>query len=119
MGENQEDFVPWKGTIESKLRKLVRLFEMQQDLPQGIELNPYPRCYECKHPNYKICVKYYMGIKSSSNSPLVDSYEIDFTQIVKDFLNLLDNYPAIDKTPKLINIGFSCIPKQKVPQNVL
>lgn len=26
MGENQEDFVPWKGTIESKLRKLVRLF---------------------------------------------------------------------------------------------
>jgi hypothetical protein len=32
--------------------------------------------------------------------------------IVKDFLNLLDNYPAIDKTPKIINIGFSCIPKK-------
>lgn len=111
MGENQEDFVPWKGTIESKLRKFVKFFEMQQDIPAGIELNPYPRSFECTHPNYKICVKYYMGLKLSSNSLLVDNFELDFTQIVKDFLNLLDNYPAIDKTPKIINIGFTCIPK--------
>jgi hypothetical protein len=52
-----------------------------------------------------------MGLKSSSNSPLLDNYELDMTPIVKDFLNLLDNYPAIDKTPKIINIGFSCIQK--------
>jgi hypothetical protein len=47
---------------------------MQQDLPQGIELNPYPRSFECKNQNYRICVKYYMGIKSSSSSPLADFY---------------------------------------------
>lgn len=41
----------------------------------------------------------------------MDNYEFDFTQNIKDFLNLLDNYPAIDKTPKIVNIGFSCIPK--------
>lgn len=84
---------------------------MQQDIPPGIELIPYPRSFECPHPSYKICVKYYMGIRLSSNSPLIDNYELDFTQIVKDFLNLLDNYPAIDKSPKIINIGFSCIPR--------
>jgi hypothetical protein len=60
-----------------------------------------------------------MGIKSSSSSPLADSYELDFTQIVKDFLNLLDNYPAFEKIPKIINIGFQCIPKEKVQSCVL
>lgn len=57
-----------------------------------------------------------MGIKSSSNSPLLDSYQLDFTQIVKDFLNLLDNYPHIEKTPKIINIGFQCMPKDRIPK---
>lgn len=84
---------------------------MQQDLPPGIELNPYPRSFECKHANFKICVKYYMGIKLSSNSAIPDNYELDFTQNVKDFLNLLENYPGIDKTPKIINIGFTCLTK--------
>lgn len=119
MGESQEDFIPWKGTIESKLRKFVKFFEMQQDIPPDVELNPYPRSFECEHPNYKICVKYYMGLKASSNSPLIDNYDLDLSQVVKDFLNLLDNYPGIKKTPKLINVGFSCIPREKIPQSVL
>lgn len=84
---------------------------MQQDLPPGIELNPYPRSFECKHKDYKICFKYYMGLKISSNSALLDTYELDLTQIVKDFLNLLQNYPGIDKISKIINIGFMCITK--------
>lgn len=52
-----------------------------------------------------------MGIKLSSNSAVPDNYELDLTQNVKDFLNLLENYPYIDKTPKVINIGFTCITK--------
>jgi hypothetical protein len=59
-------------------------------------------------------MKYYMGLKLSSNSPLLDNHEIDLTPVVKDFLNLLDNYPAIDKIVKVINIGFACIPKEKI-----
>ena len=36
MGDNEEDFIPWKGSIESKIRKLIRLLEQQQDYLQGI-----------------------------------------------------------------------------------
>ena len=93
MGQTQEQFIPWKGTIESKLRKFIKFFETQSQLPPGIELNPYPRSFESKHPNYKICIKYYIGIKSSSHSQLVDLYELDLSQSVRDFLNLLENYP--------------------------
>ena len=76
MGKTEEDFIPWKGNIQSKLRKFIKFFEMQHDFPQGIELNPYPRAFDCpsKNPNYSICVKYFMGIKASSSSPLNDFF---------------------------------------------
>ena len=49
MGETKEDFIPWKGNIESKMRKLIRFFEQQSDFQQGIEINPYPKSFVCKH----------------------------------------------------------------------
>ena len=118
MGENQEDFIRWKGSIENKLRKFVKFFEelqQQQEIPQYIELNPYPRSFPAKHPNYKICVKYFMGVKVNSNSPLNDNIEVDFSQLVKDFISLLDTSPGIEKTPKLLQIGFTCIPQSQIP----
>lgn len=98
MGENQEDFIRWKGSIESKLRKFVKFFEelqQQQDIPQCVELNPFPRAFNSTHPNYKICVKYFMGLKVNSNSPTADTVEVDFTQLVKDFIGLIESAPGV------------------------
>ena len=36
-----------------------------------------------------------MGVKVNSNSPLHDNVEVDFSQLVKDFISLLDNSPGI------------------------
>lgn len=119
MGEKEEDFNHWRGNIESKIRKFVQIFETQEDLPQGVLLIPCPKRFPSSHPSYPLCTKYYLGIKSSSaNTVIMDNYELDFTQTVKDFLNLLDNYPMIEKTPRLINIGFACLPREKIPGSV-
>lgn len=60
-----------------------------------------------------------MGIKASSSSQLNDFCEIDLSQPVKDFLNVLETYPHIDKAPKIINIGFRCVNKDKIDEKIL
>ena len=59
-----------------------------------------------------------MGLKVNSSSPLNDDFDVDFTQLVKDFLGLLESYPNIDKTPKFLNIGFTCLPQASIPAEI-
>ena len=91
------------------MRKLIKFFEQQQDFQQGIEMNPYPKSFVCKHENYKLCAKYYMGLKISPSSQIDDGVDIDLSPSIRDFVAILETYPNIEKTPKLINVGFSCI----------
>ena len=65
------------------MRKLIRSFEQQQDFPQGIEINPYPKSFPCKHENYSLCVKYYMGLKVSPSAQITESSEIDLSPSIK------------------------------------
>ena len=43
---------------------------------------------------------------------------MDFSQLVKDFISLLDNTPGVEKTPKLLQIGFTCISKATIPEEI-
>lgn len=120
MGEKLEDFVPWKGNIESKIRKFIQNLEQHSEISHGLEVNPYPKAFASKHPSFKHCSKYYIGIKCSPSSTINDHFEIDLTQSVRGFLELLENYPEIDKkAPKEINIGFTHITKENIPQDIL
>jgi poly(A) polymerase Pap1 len=93
MGEKIDDFVPWKGNVESKIRKFIQNLEQHNEFNHGIEVNPYPKAFPSKHPNFKHCSKYYIGIKCSPSSTINDYYEIDLTQPVRGFLELLESYP--------------------------
>lgn len=72
MGERLEDYIPWKGNVESKIRKFVNFLEGQAEFAQGIEINPYPRHFPSKHQQFKFCSKYYIGIKCNPNSSVND-----------------------------------------------
>lgn len=82
-------------------------------------MNPYPKAFPSKHPNFKHCSKYYIGIKCSPTSTINDHCEIDLTQSVRGFLELLENYPEIDKAPKEINIGFTHLAKENIAPDIL
>jgi poly(A) polymerase Pap1 len=84
-----DDFVPWKGNIESKIRKLIQNLEQHFEFNHGLEVNPYPKAFASKHPNFKHCSKYYLGIKCNPSSTLNDHLEIDLSQPVRGFLELL------------------------------
>ena len=56
-----------------------------------------------------------MGLKISPTSQVNEKYEIDLSPSIRDFLGILEAYPAIEKTPKYINIGFSCIDQKSIP----
>ncbi len=86
MGQKIDDFIPWRGTVESKIRKLIQILEEQSEFTHGIEVNPYPKQFPSKHPSFKHCSRYYVGIKCSSNSSINDYCEIDLTQSVKSFI---------------------------------
>jgi hypothetical protein len=63
--------------------------EAQPEFSQGLEINPYPRYFPSKHTAFKLCAKYYIGIKCNPNSAVNDYVEIDLTQAVRSFLELL------------------------------
>ena len=60
-----------------------------------------------------------MGLKISPTSQVNEKYEIDLSPSIRDFLSILESYPAIEKTPKYINIGFSCIDQKSIPEKVI
>lgn len=72
MGQKIDDFIPWRGAVESKIRKLIQILEEQSEFTNGIEVNPYPKQFPSKHPSFKYCCRYYIGIKCSSNSSIND-----------------------------------------------
>ena len=76
----------------------MQILEDQNDF-QGVEINPYPKEFPSEHHSFKHCSRYYIGIKCSSNSAINDYYEIDLTQSVKSFIELLEKYPEIQKIP--------------------
>jgi len=119
MGQKVDDYIPWRGSVESKIRKLVQIIEEQNEFAHGIEVNPYPRQFTSRHPSYKHCSRYYIGIKCNSNSPLNDYYEIDLTQAVKSFIELLEKYSEIQKIPNEINIGFMHVTRSNIPSDVI
>lgn len=122
MGESAEDYIPWKGNVESKLRKFIQILQQLSEINQlshGLQLNPYPKAFPSKHSSFRYCSKYYIGIKCLSNSILNDFFEIDLTQSVRSFLEQLENYPQIDKAPKQINIGFSHQTNDTISADVL
>ena len=100
------------------MRKLVQILE-ESDFAHSIEINPYPKQFPSKHPSFKHCSRYYIGIKCSSNSSINDYCEIDLTQSVKSFIELLEKYPEINKIPNEINVGFMHVARKNVPADVI
>lgn len=74
--------------------------------------------FPTKHPSFKYCSRYYIGIKCRTNSSINDDCEIDMTQSVKSFIELLEKYPEIDKIPNEINIGFGHVTQEEIPTDV-
>ena len=105
LANKKNDHIMWKGHIESRLRRLLKLLESRE---YGyIEVHPFPKEFVSKHVNYKFCSKYYMGIRCRSNNIEDDTKEIDFTQPIRDFLEIIESYEDISKIPQDINIGIS------------
>ena len=116
MAKDQDDFISWKGNVESKLRKLIWFIESQGYLDRGIEVNPYPKCFEAKHGNYKFCSKYYIGFSARIDSPVSDTSQIDLNPPIRNFLELLQTYPNISKAPQFINIGCAYVSRQNISE---
>lgn len=119
MGEGLEEFVRWRGNVESKMRKFIQHLESQSELSHGVEVHPYPRAFPAKHPHFPHCYKYYIGLKAAPNTPLSDYAEIDLAPSVRNFLELLESYPEIDKAPQRINIGFNHLGRSALPVELL
>ena len=80
-----EQFLTWKGYIESKLKNLTRYLEFCNTA--DIMIHPYPAPITLKEEEdtYKHCVAFYYGIKwSNFNKP--HSKEVDLSKPVYDFI---------------------------------
>lgn len=108
---DENEFVVWRGSVESKLRKLTKILDSFSE-SNHLEFHPSPVSFKNVYNEYHHCVTYYYGIKLkefANETPV----KVDFRPSVIYFIEILGAPPS--ESSKVV---IKCTNRYTLPSSV-
>ncbi|KAM3144743.1 hypothetical protein pb186bvf_003052 [Paramecium bursaria] len=114
LSRTQKDLVQWKGHIESRLRKLNKLFESQT----AIQVHLYPRAFDTSFEDQEkefYSKSFFYGIRLTQQG---QNQEINLEQIAAQFCDCLEGSKPYVKVPEYLNIELKIVKKDFINKKI-
>ena len=115
VAQKKEEFVIWRGHVESKMRKMTKCLENSGAI-NDLVIHPYPIPIFNKDEDFCFSVSYYYGLKCSVIFNNNQERIINLKMPMLNFINYLDSFP---KSPDNINLKIKYLKKSEIPEEVL
>lgn len=111
--KNNEDFIKWRGIVESKLRRMSKILETNI-ISNILDICLYPIGFETNDINHKNSIIYYYGLKIKKSFVLQSAENKKFINFMPLILWFIENLQRNERIPPQMNLDTTLVKYTKI-----